>query len=92
MKVLGKYHFTCSSGIKTFYVILLPYVLYCIHFKGRVHVLTGQVKIYKALILQEKCKIEGAQWLSGRVLDSRLRGRRFEPHQFHCVVYLCKTH
>ena len=31
---------------------------------------------------------EGAQWLSGRVLDSRLRGRGFEPHQRHCVVVL----
>ena len=27
----------------------------------------------------------GAQWLNGRVLDSRLRGRGFEPHQHHCV-------
>ena len=27
---------------------------------------------------------EGAQWLSGRVLDLRPRGRGFEPH--HCVV------
>ena len=30
----------------------------------------------------------GAQWLSGRVLDSRLRGRGFEPHWRHCVVVL----
>ena len=29
-----------------------------------------------------------AQWLSGRVLDSRPRGRRFEPHRWHCVVVL----
>ena len=34
----------------------------------------------------------GAQWLSGRVLDSRLRGRRFEPHRLRCVVSLSKTH
>ena len=34
----------------------------------------------------------GAQWLSGRVLDLRLRGRRFEPHRQHCVVSLSKTH
>ena len=27
-----------------------------------------------------------AQWLSGRVLDSRPRGRGFKPHQRHCVV------
>ena len=30
----------------------------------------------------------GVQWLSGRVLDSRLRGRGFEPHWRHCVVVL----
>ena len=30
----------------------------------------------------------GAQWLSGRVLDSRLRGRWFEPHWLHCVMVL----
>ena len=28
--------------------------------------------------------IEGAQWLSGRVLDSR----QIEPHLRHCVVVL----
>ena len=33
----------------------------------------------------------GAQWLSGRVLDSRLRGRMFEPHWHHCVVSLSKN-
>ena len=33
----------------------------------------------------------GAQWLSGRVLDSRPRGRRFEPHRRHCVVSLSKN-
>ena len=33
----------------------------------------------------------GAQWLSGRVLDSRLRGRGFEPHRRHCVVSLSKN-
>ena len=31
---------------------------------------------------------EGAQWLSGRVLDSR---PRFEPHWRHCVVSLSKN-
>ena len=30
----------------------------------------------------------GAQWLSGRGLDSRPRGRGFEPHRRHCVVVL----
>ena len=30
----------------------------------------------------------GAQWLSGRVLDSKLRGCGLEPHRRHCVVVL----
>ena len=29
--------------------------------------------------------------LSGRVLDSRPRGCRFEPHRHHCVVSLSKN-
>ena len=33
----------------------------------------------------------GAQWLSGRVLDSRPKGRGFEPHRRHCVVSLGKN-
>ena len=33
----------------------------------------------------------GAQWLSGRVLDSRPRGRGFGPHRRHCVVSLSKN-
>ena len=34
--------------------------------------------------------VGGGQWLSGRVLDSRPRGRWFEPHQRHCVVVLAR--
>ena len=34
---------------------------------------------------------EGAQWLSGRALDSRPRGRGLEPHRRHCVVFLSKN-
>ena len=30
----------------------------------------------------------GAQWLSGRVLDSRPQGRGYEPQRRHCVVVL----
>ena len=33
----------------------------------------------------------GAQWLSGRVLDLRLRGHRFERHWRHCIVSLSKN-
>ena len=32
--------------------------------------------------------VPGAKWLNGRVLDSRPRGHRLEPHQIHCVVSL----
>ena len=32
----------------------------------------------------------GAQWLSGRVPDSRPKGRGFKPHRHHCVVSLSK--
>ena len=31
---------------------------------------------------------QGAQWLSGRVHDSRPKGRRFKPYGRHCVVVL----
>ena len=30
--------------------------------------------------------LKGAQWPSGRVLDSRRRGSEVEPHWLHCVV------
>ena len=33
----------------------------------------------------------GAQWLSGRVLDSRPKGCGFEPHRSYCVVSLRKN-
>ena len=41
-------------------------------------------------VYNEICYIypQGAQWLSGRVLDSRPRGSEFEPHRRHCVVVL----
>ena len=33
----------------------------------------------------------GAQWLSGRVLNSRRRGLGFEPYRGHCAVSLSKN-
>ena len=41
--------------------------------------------VCKVKILQAT---QGAQWLSGRVFDSRPKGRRFEPHWRHWVVVL----
>ena len=55
----------------------------------------GQVDLIISFknLLTIGCKnklLKGEQWLSGRVLDFRPRGRRFEPHQRHCVVSLSK--
>ena len=41
------------------------------------------IKCSNALLISE--------WLSGRVLDSRPKGRGFEPHRRHCVVSLSKN-
>ena len=43
--------------------------------------------MFKSLIINQQKK-KGAQWLSGRVLDSRPKGCRFEPHLRHCFVVL----
>ena len=48
--------------------------------------------IYWGYGLIFKSLIEGAQWLRGRVLDLRPRGRGFKPCQHHCVVSSSKTH
>ena len=42
-------------------------------------------------ILTFYARNEGAQWLSGRVLDLRPRGPGFEPHRCHCLVSLSKN-
>ena len=36
-------------------------------------------------------KLLWEHWLIGRVPDSRLRGRGFEPHWHHCIVSLSKN-
>ena len=43
--------------------------------------------ISKTNVIHQMIKV-GAQWLIGRVLDSRPKGRGFEPHRRHCVVVL----
>ena len=40
--------------------------------------------VFYLLLLQNA----GAQWLIGRVLDSRPKGSGFEPHRRHCIVSL----
>ena len=49
---------------------------------------TAEIKVQGDL---NSAKHWGMQWLSGRVLNSRLRGRGFEPHRNHCVVSLSKN-
>ena len=54
----------------------------------------GSVKqsSFSGLVCSVLHSISRAQWLSGRVLDSRLRGIGFEPQRRHCVVSLRKTY
>ena len=54
-------------------------MVYCEQKKGQLNAIHGTV-----------FTLMGAQWLSGRVLDSRPKGRGLEPHQRHCVVSLSK--
>ena len=54
-------------------------------------------QVPKSCVLVQMCTSKlymismGAQWLSGRVLDSRPKGRGFEPHRRYCVVSLSKN-
>ena len=45
-------------------------------------------QLFSVELVANLFNIKGAQWLSGRVLDSRPKGRGFEPHRRHCVVVL----
>ena len=47
---------------------------------------------FSGLLRSELHSISRAQWLIGKVLDSRPRGRGFEPQRPHCVVSLSKTY
>ena len=50
-----------------------------------------RMTVFKGLRKHSSTQSQGAQWLSGRVLDSRPKGRGFEPHRRHCVVSLSKN-
>ena len=43
------------------------------------------------MVIYDQMTSFGAQWLSGRVLDSRLKGCGLEPYWRHCVVSLSKN-
>ena len=57
------------------------------HVKRRVNVIVSTSVDNSAIqcLTTLNCR---AQWLSGRVLDSRPKGRGFEPHRRHCVMIL----
>ena len=61
-------------------------ILLCLIF-ARIHFLFH----FDLYIHNRKELAQGAQWLSGRVLDTKLRGRGFEPHRCYCVVSLSKN-
>ena len=48
----------------------------------------GMVFCCSIYVKKDMKLLEGAQWLSGRVLDSRPKPRGLEPHGRHCVVVL----
>ena len=48
----------------------------------------GQHQRQVFFLIEAPIGTEGAQWLSGRVLDSKPKGRGFEPHPRHCIVVL----
>ena len=54
--------------------IILYFIVHCIYVLSIFYCIT--------------CLCWGAQWLNGRVLDSRPKSRGFEPHRRHCVVVL----
>ena len=59
--------------------------------EGFSRVETNWLLCFNGRLLWGSTTSEGAQCLSGRVLDSRPRGRGFEPHLRHCVVSLSKN-
>ena len=51
--------------------------------------LAGLIEIHLDLgLTTDNQLLKGALWLSGRVLDSRLKCRGFKPHRRHCVVVI----
>ena len=61
-------------------------ILNCLH-TAKIATFFEGVQVQNVLVL-DYITLEGAQLLSGRVLDSRPRGRMFEPHRRNCLVVL----
>ena len=82
-------------------LIMFGYVSLIFKSAGQIRVcVVGDIIFLKTILaIKLACRIpvisillqvvwEGVQWLSGRVLDSRPRVRRFEPHRCHYVLFL----
>ena len=87
-----------SLFVVFFFIIVkeIPKMIKCINctviivwstcfFSKQIHVSLPIFRLESSKLQAQKM---GAQWLSGRVLGSRPRGRGFEPHRHHCVVVL----
>ena len=85
----GKSILNHTSNTKSVYKYSIYYSIHCnaIYQKLKQIFMKMKVKLYQF----NHNLIEGAQWLSGRVLDSRPRGREFEPHRRHYIVSLSKN-
>ena len=71
------------SSNATYFLCLCPQIL---------HEWTGSSEPLLLAFMESHELTQGAQWPSGRVLDSRPRGRGLESHRRHCVVSFSKTH
>ena len=79
-KVFKEYHLSSKQNGSKFV---------CTGYEQMTHVGNEKSTAYEVSLGVRKPVFDvGAQWLSRRVLDSRPRGRKFEPHRRHCVVVL----
>ena len=81
-------HCGCVSAINSLSLSLSLSLSY------KVSSLTDNVKINQAKssrLSKSSAASFHLMWVSGRVFDSRPRGRGFEPHRRHCVVSLSKN-
>ena len=78
--------YTCINDIKYAWILNKKYVS-----RNYSIFLLGTLLVSWWILSRIFIQVKGAQWLSGRVLDSRPRGRGFEPHRRHCLVSLSEN-
>ena len=89
------YFFEKSSEGQTAWIQIQPDILFVIRLSADDTIFVNNYILFVCVDAlhssQQFIELEGVQWLSGRVLDSRPRGRCFEPGQLHCIVSLSKN-